>query len=146
MIGTYRHSVSVAGVVVREDGCILAIKRRDNGDWQAPGGILEADEQIEAGLFREVREEAGVDIEPEQLTGIYKHMKLGVVALVFRCRPVGGSAVETAEAAEVAWLTPQEVTAHMTEAFAIRVHDALSSPWPHIRAHDGVHLIETDEG
>lgn len=65
MTDSYRHSVSVAGVIVRNDGRILAIKRRDNGDWQAPGGILEADEQIEAGLRREVREGDGVAaIEP----------------------------------------------------------------------------------
>lgn len=142
MTDSYRHSVSVAGVVVRDDGRILAIKRRDNGDWQAPGGILEADEQIEAGLRREVREETGLDVEPEQLTGIYKHMRLGVVALVFTCRAVGGAAAETAEAVQVDWLTPDEVTENMTEAFAVRVYDALAGPWPHIRAHDGVHLVE----
>ncbi|MFE1885628.1 NUDIX hydrolase, partial [Streptomyces diastatochromogenes] len=38
------HSVSVAGVVVREDGRLLAIRRADNGTWELPGGILELDE------------------------------------------------------------------------------------------------------
>jgi hypothetical protein len=38
MADTYRHSVSVAGVTVRDDGRILVIKRRDNGQWQAPVG------------------------------------------------------------------------------------------------------------
>jgi len=145
MADTYRHSVSVAGVTVREDGRILVIQRRDNGQWQAPGGILESHEQIEDGLRREVHEETGVDVEPEQLTGVYKHMKLGVVALVYRCRPVGGTPVRTAESADVAWLTPAEATAHMSEAFAIRVQDALGGPWPHVRAHDGVHLVGVDE-
>jgi 8-oxo-dGTP diphosphatase len=146
MAETYRHSVSVASVTVRDDGRILVIKRRDNGQWQAPGGILEADEQVEAGLRREVREETGVDVEPEQLTGVYKHMKLGVVALVFRCRAVGGTPHETAESAAVDWLTPAEVQEQMTEAFAVRVQDALTGPWPHVRAHDGVNVLPTDEG
>lgn len=145
MTDTYRHSVSVAGVAVRDDGRILVIRRRDNGQWQAPGGILEAHEQIEVGLRREVREETGVDVQPEQLTGVYKHMRLGVVALVFRCRPVAGAAIETEESAEVAWLTPAEAIGQMTEAFAIRVHDALNGPWPHVRAHDGVHLVDADK-
>jgi 8-oxo-dGTP diphosphatase len=146
MADTYRHSVSVAGVTVREDGRVLVIKRRDNGEWQAPGGILEANEQIETGLRREVREETGIDVEPERLTGVYKHMKLGVVALVFRCRLVGGAPAETEESASVAWLTPIEVAEQMTEAFAIRVHDALDGPWPHVRAHDGVRLVSANEG
>ena len=145
MADTYRHSVSVAGVTVRDDGRILVIKRRDNGQWQAPGGILEAHEHIEAGLRREVQEETGVDVEPEQLTGVYKHMKLGVVALVFRCRAVGGVPKESAESVAVEWLTPTEVEEQMTEAFAVRVRDALEGPWPHVRAHDGVRLVSYEE-
>lgn len=38
------------------------------------------------GSRREVREETGIEIEIERLTGVYKNMELGVVALVFRCR------------------------------------------------------------
>jgi 8-oxo-dGTP pyrophosphatase MutT (NUDIX family) len=67
----YRHSVSVAGVVVRDDGKILVIRRRDNGHYQAPGGVLEQHERIEDGLAREIREETGFTAEPERLTGIY---------------------------------------------------------------------------
>jgi 8-oxo-dGTP diphosphatase len=145
MPDSYRHSVSVAGVTVREDGRILAIKRRDNGDWQAPGGVLEEHEQIEAGLRREVHEETGLDVEPELLTGVYKHMRLGVVALVYRCRPTAGTPAATPESSAVSWLTPAEVTQHMAEAFAIRVHDALQGPWPHVRSHDGVRLLSADE-
>jgi 8-oxo-dGTP diphosphatase len=73
-------------------------------------------------------------------------MKLGVVALVFRCRPIAGTAAQTEESAEVARLTPSQVAEQMTEAFAIRVHDALSGPWPHVRAHDGIRLVAADEG
>lgn len=41
------HSVSVAGVVVREDGRLLAIRRADNGTWELPGGVLELHEPPE---------------------------------------------------------------------------------------------------
>lgn len=143
MTDHYRHSVSVAGVTVDDAGRVLVIKRRDNGEWQAPGGVLEAGEQIEEGLRREVLEETGVHIEPEQLTGVYKHMGLGVVALVFRCRAIGGVARETDESASVEWHTPEEVTSEMTEAFAIRVQDVFSGPWPHVRAHDGRNLLKS---
>lgn len=38
------HSVSVAGAVIRDDGRMLVIKRRDNGNREPPGGVLELDE------------------------------------------------------------------------------------------------------
>jgi 8-oxo-dGTP diphosphatase len=78
-----RHSVSVAAVVTNDDGRVLVVQRRDNGEWQIPGGVLELDESIHAGLQREVEEETGLIVEPERLTGIYKNLRLGVVALVF---------------------------------------------------------------
>jgi 8-oxo-dGTP diphosphatase len=137
----YRHSVSVAGVVVREDGKILVIRRRDNGHYQAPGGILEQYERIEDGLVREILEETGLRVEPERLTGIYKHMGIGVVAFVFRARMLGGTPTINDEAAEILWIDRDHVAARMTEAFAIRVIDALDGPWPHIRHHDGTRLL-----
>jgi ADP-ribose pyrophosphatase YjhB (NUDIX family) len=139
----YRHSVSVAGVVVRDDGKILVIRRRDNSHYQAPGGILERDEQVEDGLTREILEETGLRVEPERLSGIYKHMGLGVVALVFRARLLGGTPTLNDEAAEILWMDRDQVAARMTEAFAIRVIDALDGPRPHIRHHDGTWLLPT---
>ncbi|MCF3104482.1 NUDIX domain-containing protein [Streptomyces roseoverticillatus] len=135
------HSVSVAGAVVREDGRVLAIRRADNGHWEPPGGVLEVAEAPEDGVRREVREETGIEVEVQQLTGVYKNMARGVVALVFRCTPVGGSERTSEESVAVAWMTPEEVTASMTEAYAVRLQDALSDDAPHVRAHDGQRLI-----
>ncbi|MDI5971481.1 NUDIX domain-containing protein [Streptomyces sp. SL13] len=134
---TPQHSVSVAGVAVREDGRVLVIQRADNGAWQAPGGVLERDEAIEDGVVREVYEETGIKVRVERLTGIYKNMALGVVAMVFRCTPESGHERLSDESTSVAWLTPDEVAERMDEAFAIRVTDALHSEIPQIRTHDG---------
>ena len=84
-----RHSVSVSGVIPDDHGRILLIRRRDNQHWEPPGGVLELDETIADGLRREIREETGLDIEPDSLTGVYKNMHRGVIALVFRCRITG---------------------------------------------------------
>src|SRR3954454_3517689 len=84
------HSVSVAGVVVDDAGRVLVIQRRDNGRWEAPGGILERDETFEEGVIREVAEETGMMVEVDRLTGVYKNMTRGIVALVYRCHPVAG--------------------------------------------------------
>jgi 8-oxo-dGTP diphosphatase len=38
---TPKHSVSVAGIVVRDDGRVLAVRRRDNQHGEPLGGVLE---------------------------------------------------------------------------------------------------------
>ena len=140
MGSTPRHSVSVAGVVVRDDGRVLVIQRRDNGRWEPPGGVLELAETFDEGVRREVAEETGVQVDVERLTGVYKNVKRGIVALVFRCRPAGGDATATDESRRVAWFTPDDVRQHMAPAYAIRVLDALDGGVA-ARAHDGVHMI-----
>ena len=44
MTETPVHSVSVAGIVVNGEGKVLVIRRRDNGHWEPPGGVLEMSE------------------------------------------------------------------------------------------------------
>ncbi|MFB8138644.1 NUDIX hydrolase [Streptomyces parvus] len=134
------HSVSVAGVVVREDGRVLTIKRADNGTWEPPGGVLELAEAPEDGVRREVYEETGVKVQVDRLTGIYKNTSRGIVALVFRCRVEGGHEQLTNEASAVEWLTRDEVTSRMAEVYAIRVADALLDGAPRVRTHDGRRL------
>lgn len=136
-----RHSVSAGSAVIRADGRMLAVRRADNGEWVLPGGIVELDEDPRDTVRREVLEETGITVEPVQLTGVYKNMRLGVVSLVFRCRPVSGAAQPTAEATEVAWLDSTQVVERMVEAFSIRLIDALETDEPRIRIHDGQHLL-----
>jgi ADP-ribose pyrophosphatase YjhB (NUDIX family) len=124
-----RHSVSVAGAIIDEDGRMLAIRRRDNGHWEPPGGVLELTETIEAGLVREIREETGITVMSERLTGVYKNMEQGIVALVFRCSVIDRAATRT-----------DEVEQRMDEAYAVRLLDAVLSTPPAIRAHNGVTL------
>src|SRR5215472_14149043 len=125
-----RHSVSVTGIVLRDDGRVLAIQRRDDGRWVPPGGVLELDESPADGVAREVLEETGVQIRAERLTGVYKNMRLGVVSLAFKCRVTGGQANASGEAKQVAWLTVDETQHEMVEARAVRVTDALSEDCP----------------
>jgi|SRR5215211_4181765 len=136
-----RHSVSVVGIVLDEQRQVLAIRRRDNGQWQPPGGILELGETITDGLRREVLEETTVHVEPERLTGVYKNMPRGVIALTFRCRLVSGTPAPTDEATEVRWLTLDQVATLMTPAFTVRVTDALVAGHPSVRVHDGTDLL-----
>src|SRR4051795_6205316 len=99
-----RHSVSVSAAIVDDHGRFLVVRRADNGHWEPPGGVLELGESIEDGLIREVAEETGLTVEPLALTGVYKNMKRGIVALVFRCTIVGHAARLPHEVDEIQWL------------------------------------------
>jgi 8-oxo-dGTP pyrophosphatase MutT (NUDIX family) len=137
-----QHSVSVAAVIVNDRGQVLMTQRRDNGHWEPPGGVLELDETITDGLRREVREETGLEIEPDQLTGVYKNMPRGVIALVFRAHVIGGATAEqTDETIRLQWVDAAEVAARSDEAYAVRILDAIHSTVPAIRTHDGINLI-----
>lgn len=139
MAGTPKHSVSVAAVIRDKQRRVLVMRRADNDQWEIPGGVLELGESFEAGVCREVLEETGMSVAVESLSGVYKNMTRGIVALVFRCAPGFDTMHVTAEAAEVRWMTRDEVVASMTPAFAVRVTDAFQDG-THYRAHDGVQL------
>ncbi|MFC8790487.1 NUDIX domain-containing protein [Streptomyces cinereoruber] len=96
---------------------------------------------VAGAVVREVSEETGVRVEVGELTGAYRDLARGIVALVFRCRPVGGGARVSDEATAVEWLTPGEVRERMAEVYAVRLLDALDGAGPHVRAHDGRRFV-----
>jgi ADP-ribose pyrophosphatase YjhB (NUDIX family) len=137
-----RHSVSVAAAIIDGYGRFLVIRRADNGRWEPPGGVLELDEPITDGLVREVREETGLDVRPLALTGVYKNMRRAIVALVFRCEIVAGTARTSHEASEIAWLPPDRLSTRMSDAYCVRLLDALQPDAPPtVRAHDGTSVL-----
>jgi 8-oxo-dGTP pyrophosphatase MutT (NUDIX family) len=122
----YRHSVSVAGVVTDERGRVLLVRRADNDEWEAPGGVVERDEDLLSALAREVHEESGFRVRPGRLTGVYKNMALGIVALVFRCTPDEGNASTSGETTAVRWVAPDELPRLVGERLRVRIEDALA--------------------
>ena len=136
---TPRHSVSVAAAIFDECGeNVLLIKRRDNGHWEPPGGVLELGETIEDGLRREVREETGVDISVGPLTGVYKNMQRGIIALVFRARATRAPFAQSPEASMVAWRPVSDVPSLLGATYAFRILDAARfTASASIRAHSG---------
>src|SRR5258708_20644222 len=100
---TPKHSVSVAAVITDDHDRALLIQRADNGHWEPPGGVLELGETVEDGLRREVREETGLDIAPVALTGVYKNMTRGVIALVFTAKITAGDLAATNDAPAFRW-------------------------------------------
>jgi 8-oxo-dGTP diphosphatase len=103
---------AVAALVEDADGKLLLARRAeepDAGHWDTPGGFLEENEDALAALKRELREEAGVDVEPGSFFGTYVDYYGGndestpVLNLVWEARIVGGELEPADDVAELEW-------------------------------------------
>ena len=103
----HNHFVSVAALVTNELGQILLVKSPWRG-WEYPGGLIEPGETFQEALHREVREEAGVEIEITGFVGICKNVERDIVNIDFTARYVSGELRTSEESTEVIWATPEE--------------------------------------
>ena len=89
------YNIGVGGAVVR-DGELLLVRRASRhgrGNWQLPGGFIEADETIERAVVREVYEEAGIAAEVEAVLGLrsrYDPESGNGIYVVLLLKPVSG--------------------------------------------------------
>lgn len=99
-VGRPEAPVVHAAVGVVSDGRRVLITRRPSkgllgGLWEFPGGKVRPGEPAQAACAREIREEAGIEVEVEaHLTHVqhtYTHFRLELD--VFRCRLAGGEVV-----------------------------------------------------
>lgn len=100
------HLVSVAALVTNEKGEILLVNSPWRG-WEYPGGLIEPGETFREALHREVREEAGVEIEITGFVGICKNLERNIVNIDFTARYTGGELTTSDESTEVIWATPE---------------------------------------
>ncbi len=103
----HNHFVSVAALVTNDLGQILLVKSPWRG-WEYPGGLIEPGETFQEALHREVREEAGVEIEITGFVGICKNVERDIVNIDFTARYTGGELRTSEESTEVIWASPEE--------------------------------------
>ena len=101
------HLVSVAGLVTNDRGEILLVNSPWRG-WEYPGGLIEPGETFEQALRREIREEAGVEIEILRFVGICKNVEKDIVNIDFACRYISGELITSEESTEVIWVAPEK--------------------------------------
>ena len=69
----FRHPVTGTSIIpVLPDGRIVLIQRSDNRKWALPGGMVNWGETVETTLYRELKEETGLDlVKVRRLVGVY---------------------------------------------------------------------------
>lgn len=107
------HLVSVAALVTNEKGEILLVNSPWRG-WEYPGGLIEPGETFQEALHREVREEAGVEIEITGFVGICKNVEKDIVNIDFTARYVRGELTTSEESTEVVWASPEQAMEMIT--------------------------------
>ena len=138
-----RHAklLGAAAVVRDDDGKVLLVKHSYGAlNWEIPGGGAQPGESPVETAVREVREETGLDVMAERLTGVYydpTHPLGEFVHFVFVCR----------------WSTAQQPTPGPPEVTACRFWSRETLPRPisdftvrridDALASDGLHLPVT---
>ena len=125
------HKVSVAALVTNDQGQILLVNSPWRG-WEYPGGLIEPGETFQEALHREIREEAGVEVEITGFVGICKNVEKDIVNIDFTCRYISGELTTSEESTEVIWATAEEafklitfpLTAKRLEQMLSGSHDA----------------------
>jgi ADP-ribose pyrophosphatase YjhB (NUDIX family) len=98
-----KFTVSVTGIITNEADEILLLEHvlRPASGWGVPGGFIEAGEQPEAGLRREIREEISLELENVKLLRvrtIRRHIEI-----LFSAEAVGTPVVSSREIKDFGW-------------------------------------------
>jgi 8-oxo-dGTP diphosphatase len=86
VLANARFTVTVAAVITDEQERVLLLKHRfrPGHDWGIPGGFINAKEQPEEALRRELREEIGVEVDNLEIALIHSLEYVRQVEIVYR--------------------------------------------------------------
>jgi len=110
--------------LVERDGRLLLGRRAyepSEGMWDLPGGFLEENEHPLDALVRELKEETGLDVEPQRFVGVWMepgYQGRTVLCLTWDVLVTGGSERAADDVAELSWFAPHELPRDEELAFS----------------------------
>ena len=92
---------SVAAVISDTEGRVLLQEKSSGEGWSLPAGAIEPGETPEQAICREVREETGLVVKPQEIIGVFGGDKFRYIypggdeveytVILYRCVPIGTS-------------------------------------------------------
>jgi 8-oxo-dGTP diphosphatase len=123
----YACSAPAVALFIRDESGRVLLARRAHepyaGHWDTPGGFLDEGESPIAGIHREIREEAAVDVEVDGFVGAFVERygdepgAASVLNLVWEARIVAGEPMPADDVAEFRWFKPDALPADAELAF-----------------------------
>ncbi|HVL67365.1 MAG TPA: NUDIX hydrolase [Vicinamibacterales bacterium] len=101
--------VAVGTIIRADDDRIVMVRRAIQpgyGLWVFPGGYVDRGEEVRRAAIREAREEAGLEVELENLVGIYSYPNASLIVIVYAARAVGGELCADEECLEARLFAP----------------------------------------
>ena len=119
----FRHPITGTSIIpILPDGRIVLIRRRDDGHWALPGGMVDWGEDIPNTVHRELQEETGLElVKIRRLVGVYsspdRDPRIHSICIVVEAEVQGTMAIQdTLEVAEIKAFPvnslPQEPMSH----------------------------------
>lgn len=130
------------GAVIVSHGRALLVRRATEplrGEWSVPGGVLELGEKLHDGVRREVEEETGLEVEPQEVLEVFDSIfndeqgrtQYHYVLIDYLCTVTRGEARAGSDVSEVQWVTEDELTAlELRESIERVLRKGLSAEMP----------------
>lgn len=94
VFGYATPKVGIGGIVGNDKGELLLIKRSDNHSWFFPTGWADIGYSASEVVVKEVEEECGLEVRPEQVITVFDAFRAGSLVphytIVFLCTLIGG--------------------------------------------------------
>lgn len=116
----FNPASAAAGLVLDvSGGRVLLVRRRiepHKGCWALPAGYQEIDEEPQAAVRREVREETGLDVEVQSLVDVVwvgDDPRKPANVIIYLCRAGEGEPQAASDVSEVAWFSLSDLPQDM---------------------------------
>ena len=120
-------NVTAAGIVRNDDGKVLLLKHRfrSGSGWGIPGGFIEAGEQAEDALRREMREEISLELDQIRLFRVRTFRRVNQIEVVFVARALGEPHLNSVEVDQALWFSPSSFPEGLPSDQKKLIHQAL---------------------
>jgi ADP-ribose pyrophosphatase YjhB (NUDIX family) len=127
----HRARLGSAALILDDSWRVLLVRHgHGRGNWDLPGGGVEAGESATDAVIREVREETGLTVTVERLCGVYYEPDRDAHHLVFACTIADGTSKEPYladpdEITEIDWFALAELPRPIQDFTVRRIEEAL---------------------